>query len=429
MFLPLDVYAVTGGSKAWTAGYDGPDGGADYSRAVATSFDGATVFTTGTSFDAQSGNDFATVAVDATTGERLWAMRYDGPDGLDDDPADVAVSSDGRAVFVTGTSAGSTTATDIATVAYDAATGSELWAKRFDGPASGDDGGIGIGASPNGGRVFVVGTSYTSSAKGFDIRTIAYAAASGTERWNKRYNGTWDNDDSAYGVAVSPDGSTVIAIGVAYNNPTGGDYATIAYAASSGTVLWEKNYNGYASTSYDEPHGAVINSSGTRVFVTGAVSLGPPELPSGGTLTQDYGTVVYRLATGKKVWDRFFDGPDHGNDQGVDLAVSPDGSMLYVTGILCSLGPCLGETLSWATVAYQAADGQQDWVRTFNGPADSWDQSTGIAVDPLDSAVYVTGSMSIQGVSYARTAAYDPSTGELQFGQTSTPEAQLWLLL
>ena len=51
----------------------------------------------------------------------------------------MAVSPDGKAVFVTGYSGSQTTGGyDYATVAYNPATGAQLWVKRYNGPA-GDD--------------------------------------------------------------------------------------------------------------------------------------------------------------------------------------------------------------------------------------------------------------------------------------------------
>src|SRR5215467_14161316 len=62
----------------------------------------------------------------AAPGARLWVARYNGPKKSWNNAASLAVSPDGRTVFVTGSSGPS-----YATVAYNTATGAQLWVKRY----------------------------------------------------------------------------------------------------------------------------------------------------------------------------------------------------------------------------------------------------------------------------------------------------------
>jgi hypothetical protein len=78
-------------------------------------------------------------------------------------------------VFVTGSSTDSAGFFDYETLAYNASTGARLWAKRYNGPANGDDLASALAASPDGTKVFVTGRS-TGSAGFFDYETLAYAA-------------------------------------------------------------------------------------------------------------------------------------------------------------------------------------------------------------------------------------------------------------
>jgi len=126
--------AAVPGAQLWAKRYNGPGNGADQANAEAVSPDGNTVFVTGYSQGTTS-TDYATVAYDTATGNRLWAERYDGPSHYIDQASSVAVSPDGKMVFVTGYSYGNAhVEADYATIAYSAATGQKLWVARYGGP-------------------------------------------------------------------------------------------------------------------------------------------------------------------------------------------------------------------------------------------------------------------------------------------------------
>ena len=77
---------------------------------------------------------------------------------------------------------------------------------RYSGPGNGDDQAFSVAVSPGGTRVFVTGTSQGATSH-YDSATVAYSAATGTRLWARRYNGPGNGDDHAYSVAVSPDGA------------------------------------------------------------------------------------------------------------------------------------------------------------------------------------------------------------------------------
>jgi hypothetical protein len=85
------------------------------------------IFVTGYSVGASGGNDYLTVAYEAVGGQPLWARRYDGPIHGEDVGVRNASSPDGTRVFVTGYSDGIGTGEDFATIAYDASSGATLW--------------------------------------------------------------------------------------------------------------------------------------------------------------------------------------------------------------------------------------------------------------------------------------------------------------
>jgi outer membrane protein assembly factor BamB len=75
---------------------------------------------------------------------------------------------------VTGSFGGVSSANDYATVAYNAATGTRLWARRYNGPGNGADQATSVAVSPTDGKVFVTGPSFRGAGQGLDYATIAY---------------------------------------------------------------------------------------------------------------------------------------------------------------------------------------------------------------------------------------------------------------
>jgi outer membrane protein assembly factor BamB len=220
------AYNPATGAQLWAQRYR-PGNSNDRATSIAVSPDGGTVYVTGT----RSLTDYETVAYNAATGARLWVQGYNGGGGVDV-ATSVAVSPDGGTVYVTGASSGQTSGgtDDYATVAYDAATGAQLWAQRYNGPDFfSNDGATSVAVSPAGGTVYVTGRS-TGTTSGADYATIAYNAATGSQLWVQRYNGPGNGDDGGTSVAVSPHGGTVYVTGSSTGTTSGADYATIAYS-------------------------------------------------------------------------------------------------------------------------------------------------------------------------------------------------------
>ena len=146
-------------------------------------------------------------------GSQLWLSSYSGPDHSFDSANAAVASPDGSMVYVTGNSKGSNNVNDdYATVAYNSATGEQLWASRYDGPGGGVDIPFAIGISPDGGTVYVTGESVGADG-GFDYATIAHNAKTGVQKWLQRYSGPHDSWDVARSLVVSPGGRSVYVTG------------------------------------------------------------------------------------------------------------------------------------------------------------------------------------------------------------------------
>jgi hypothetical protein len=368
----------------WKARYNGPGSSSDGAAALGVSPDGATVFVTGYSFDPNTSYDDATVAYDAASGTRRWVARYNGPGNGDDVAYGLAVGRGGATVFVTGYTSRSNASKDYATVAYDAATGTARWVARYNGPGNGDDVAYAVAVGPGGASVFVTGYSAGSNTS-FDYATAAYDAATGTGRWVARYIGPGNGNDGTFALVVSPDGVAVVT-GYEWSG-TSYDYATVAYDAATGTQRWVARYNGPGNI--DDVATAVgAAPDGATVFVTG--------YSAGSNTSLDYATVAYDAAPGTERWVARYNGPGNGDDGAYALGVGRHGGTVFVTG--SSSGS--KTSFDYATVAYDAASGTQRGVARI-GPG----SATALAISPEGTALFVTGSVGTPISDYG-TVAY-----------------------
>ena len=378
------------GTQLWAKRYDGT--GNNNANAVAASPTGQEVFVTGFSTGTTTGEDYATIAYNAATGAQLWVKRYLGAEDGADATA-VAVSPTGSTVYITGDSYSPTIgANTYATIAYNAATGAQLWVKSYDGPTHNTSDATSMAVSPTGNTVFVTGYSFVSgTSTTLDYDTVAYNAATGAQQWAKTYNGPGNSTDEAYSLAVSPSGGTVFVTGRSTGSLSVYDYATVAYNAATGAQQWAKTYNGLGNIG-GEAHSVAVSPSGSTVFVTGEANSG----------SGDYATVAYNAATGAQLWVKLYNGTANSTDDAHSVAVSPTGSTVYVTGY--TTATTTGE--DYGTVAYNAATGAQLWVKRYNGPIGRSDFAYSMAASPTSGTVFVTGN-SGNGPFYGyATAAY-----------------------
>jgi PQQ-like domain len=205
-----------------------------------------------------------TVAYAAATGAMRWESAGTTVTG-----SKTAVSPGGSTVFVTGTSPGSGGSTDYGTAAYDSATGAQLWTVSYHGPGTGSDAADAIAVSPDGSQVFVTGESSNGTGSTTGFATVAYDASTGAQLWAARYDGPAAGLDDAVAVAVSPDGSRVFVTGVTNSKtPDATDYGTVAYNATTGTRIWVQLYSG-PDGGHNQASSAAINPAGSELFVTG----------------------------------------------------------------------------------------------------------------------------------------------------------------
>ena len=232
----LTVKYTQSGDSVWAEFYDGH--GNDYDEAFALAVDhSGNIYVSGSSTGSGTGTDLITVKY-APNGDTVWVGRYDGPDHGDDEDVFAVAADDSGNVYITGSSLGIASAKDCTTIKYRS-DGVTDWVHRYDGPASYDDVGLAL-ALDAGGSVHVAGVSYGIGTH-FDYLTIKLNP-SGDTSWVRRFNGAGDEMDYAVDLALDAEGGVYIT-GSSYNGtPTSDDIVTIKYTAS-GDLEWQAAYN------------------------------------------------------------------------------------------------------------------------------------------------------------------------------------------
>jgi uncharacterized delta-60 repeat protein len=245
------------GNQLWVTRYNGPGDGSDYARALAVNSSG-NVYVTGYSYGSGTYNDYATIKY-SPDGNQLWVARYNGLENKNDAARALAVDSFGN-VYVTGSGYNSGTLDDYATVKYSP-DGNQLWVTHYNGPGNNLDSAYAL-AVDDSGNVYVTGSSHGSGTYE-DYATIKYSP-DGNQLWVARYNGTSENYvDNARALTIDISGNVYVT---GRSAGVDSDYATIKYSPS-GNQLWAVRYNG-PSNSYDDAYALAVDNSG-NVYVAG----------------------------------------------------------------------------------------------------------------------------------------------------------------
>lgn len=372
--------------ELWSAFYNGPADFRDVLRGLAVNPDGSRVYLGGESYVSGlygtegADSDLTIVALDAATGDQLWAVRYGQSTSSLNRLVGLAVSPDGTRIYATGLNW--TSQQRIPTLALDAMTGDIVWVAQYVGPA-GDASAEGMSLSPDGQRLFVTGFQWMGLDAKTDFLTIAYNATTGAQEWVATYGkepigAAFDLGQLA---AVSPDSARVFVAGSSFGSATDTDFATVAYDAATGAQLWVGRYAG-AARAQDFPQGIAMAPDGTRVFVTGYTA-SPGDV-------YDATTVAYDSFTGAQAWKATYNGPAGRTDRAFSVETSPDGFRVFVAGMSRSWAQ---PAWSWdyATIAYDAATGTQAWVATYGGLTARDDVASDLLVTPDGSRVYTAG--------------------------------------
>ncbi|MBK9330931.1 MAG: SBBP repeat-containing protein [Ignavibacteria bacterium] len=223
----VTIMYLPNGSANWVRRYNGPDNSDDYGRSITVDNTG-NIFVTGESISALIGYDYATIKYNQI-GDSLWVNRFNGSANGDD--ISVSVKTDSlNNVYVTGSSIGTGTSEDYVTLKYNSS-GIQQWLQRYNGIANGRDvpSAIVIGKDNS---IYLTGSSL-GSGTGSDFATVKYNDA-GVEQWSRTYNGNGNGIDGATSIAVNRQ-DYVVVTGLSYGGSgTNYDYVTVKYSQVSG---------------------------------------------------------------------------------------------------------------------------------------------------------------------------------------------------
>ena len=242
------------------------------------------------------------------------------------------------------------------------------WAQTFRGPSKGMDEAHAIATDANG-NVYITGVSANNNGD-LDIITIAYSAT-GTELWKQTFNGTGNDDDNGKAIAIDATGNVYVA-GYTFSKGTMEGMVLIKYN-TSGSQMWIKTYDG-SMDSADQASAIALDAQG-NVFITGFSS-------NKGTGT-DITTLKFD-PDGNQLWVKTCNGTANENDAARAIVIDDAGNA-YVTGYAVN-----ADTNYDITTIKYAPNGDQLWVRTFDGKDNDYDEGNAITIDPKGD-IYVAG--------------------------------------
>jgi hypothetical protein len=204
--------------------------------------------------------DFLTIKYNSN-GDSVWVQRFDAA-GYDDEPTAIAVDDDEN-VYITGYSELSSTNSDFYTISYNSS-GDSLWAQRYNGTDNREDCAYAI-ALDDSEHVYVTG-----SCRGKDslqnFMTIKYETSDGDLVWKRTYDDSIHGKDSALALTVEKNGKYVYVTGEVEDDS--GDYYTIVYEGDGNVIAYDQ-YDG-EGTGYNEDYANKISIDDDYIYVTGA---------------------------------------------------------------------------------------------------------------------------------------------------------------
>lgn len=294
-----------------------------------------------------------------------WINTVNGSINNEDFFTKSAVDDSGN-VYLTGTVYNSVTGRDILIRKYNSS-GILVWQHDYSSVTpDGQDGGVAI--LYKSGYIYITGDVETSpNVK--DIIVIKRDAVTGSLLWNKTYNGAGNQNDHASAMALDNTGNVYIC-GMSRNTATDFDILIVKYN-SAGGFQWD--FTG-GQAGFDRGIDIKIDNSG-NVFACGT-----------DVTSNDFSEIVtFKFQPdGTQMMQEYLDNGIDSNDFAVNIAIDVQG-FVYTAGNV----ETLNQGVNIALVKYNNA-GVQQWVRYYNAASNGYDAVRDMKIDASGN-IYMTG--------------------------------------
>lgn len=313
------------GTLIWTKQYNGTGNGDDVP--VAIRIDASNnIYVTGTSTGSGTLTDFATLKYDQS-GTLIWTKRYNYSN-LPEIATCLEIDNSGN-VFVAGASANNLNNSDFCVIKYNSS-GTQMAVQRHSTTGNGYD--LPSEMTLNGnGNVFIVGTSEAGNNKNVKLLALTNSL---TVLWSQ-YIDQFGRDDEGYSITLTPTNNLVIT---GYSKKqSGGTNLIVAKYTLTGTQVWLKNKPALIDNEIAKGRKVRVNSNG-KIFISGESYADN----SRDLVTQSYDE------NGNVLWERIFDN-NNTIEKASQLVVLNDEA--YITGMTDD-----GSTNKFATIKYSTVD-------------------------------------------------------------------------